>query len=735
MFKIEGIKNDLKNILFSVFALLCFCLGWGQTFTLSGDIITQTGTASNYSGLESITGVTLTTIGSDEEQKNIYNLGNKQLLVNGTLTINPRKEQLIFGDGLITNIPQIEVTGTLTIIDEENYGTGNNTKVFYAKNTPFVFTRTVGYNWVYNNMHISIVSNGTLNLYGVNLDLTGNRGIYYASGSHGTIKDVLLRGGHNGSPRIYLLGDQIVDGLDVYDFQAINLDSYLQEFKNVTPHNVEFSIFFNGDPDENRVIEVEDFDFYSGTDPNTTYYTIIGQNSIKWQMKNKVTGTEGFISVLRGNLGDNYVVEILQDIDFTLSDIEGNVVEATVYTSDIDNGQRKNYTAGNSTTNTTYTSNRTYNQTTTGGKAEFRDILTAAIVVNNTSDAGKATETNPIPAQIDYRTKTTDGTDFLDFYIHSYGYLPRTVPFELRGSGVKQHRATILKDRNIFEADKSIVDAYTEIETLNKLYDLSRAWKVDNVSAEYPAIDSQLITITGTNLDLGSQNLVIDANASQAFSVNTSTNTITIKASSLFSTDKFSSITTTGTVTAQNGATTEFGYVDSSGKNVLLDFHWGAPDIYDVVVIDLNDNSTITTFDDQQQSVKGIFVSPTPFGSGVKVDLFTDKNDSSTLFYTTTLTDSETLEFSRRSGGLHDISSDTTGAAQHEALFLARKILQKTETMSAALEGTTPSLGDDTTTTTSGEDATKENQEAIKDLLMRILIKTTTTHEALKGAN
>jgi len=99
------------------------------------------------------------------------------------------------------------------------------------------------------------------------------------------------------------------------------------------------------------------------------------------------------------------------------------------------------------------------------------------------------------------------------------------------------------------------------------------------------------------------------------------------------------------------------------------------------------------------------------------------------------LTDSETLEFTRRSGELHDISTDTTGAAQHEALFLARKILQKTESMSAALEGTTPSLGDDTTTTTSGEAATKENQEAIKNLLLRILTKTTASHEAPKRVN
>ena len=72
-------------------------------------------------------------------------------------------------------------------------------------------------------------------------------------------------------------------------------------------------------------------------------------------------------------------------------------------------------------------------------------------------------------------------------------------------------------DTNISQTDKSIIDAYTEIETLDKLYDRSSSWKVDNLAEEYPAIDSPLIAVTGTTLDLGSQNLIVDATAADAF--------------------------------------------------------------------------------------------------------------------------------------------------------------------------------------------------------------------------
>ena len=213
------------------------------------------------------------------------------------------------------------------------------------------------------------------------------------------------------------------------------------------------------------------------------------------------------------------------------------------------------------------------------------------------------------------------------------------------------------------------------------------------------------------------------------------TNTITIKASTFtVGNNTFSSITTTGTISIANGAAIELGYQDSVGKNVYANIDWGTSDTYDIRITDLNDNTVIATHNDVANRFANTFVAPEPFGSGVKFELFEDISDVGTLFFETNFTDANALTFSVEPS---EVSADPTGAAQHEALFLARKILQKTESMASALEGTTPTLADDTNTITeqSATSATLENQEAIMNLLLRILTKTTVSHEALKGAN
>jgi hypothetical protein len=80
------------------------------------------------------------------------------------------------------------------------------------------------------------------------------------------------------------------------------------------------------------------------------------------------------------------------------------------------------------------------------------------------------------------------------------------------------------------------------------------AWKcISAENSQYPTLADQLATGSGTVLDLGSLNLVIDGTAGSAFAVNTGTNTITIKATALSAGTKFKSISTSGTVTIVNG--------------------------------------------------------------------------------------------------------------------------------------------------------------------------------------
>lgn len=60
-----------------------------------------------------------------------------------------------------------------------------------------------------------------------------------------------------------------------------------------------------------------------------------------------------------------------------------------------------------------------------------------------------------------------------------------------------------------------------------------------------PSFSSLLVTASSDQLDLDDYNLVVDATATAAFSVDTTAETITVKSSTMDVGDKFTSITTT----------------------------------------------------------------------------------------------------------------------------------------------------------------------------------------------
>ena len=81
-----------------------------MTFAIAGSLITQSDTDTNLSGLAGVAGVTTLTNGT----KTVYNVGNNRINVSGTLTFDPRFEEIQLGSG-ITSFPQFLVSGTLNI--------------------------------------------------------------------------------------------------------------------------------------------------------------------------------------------------------------------------------------------------------------------------------------------------------------------------------------------------------------------------------------------------------------------------------------------------------------------------------------------------------------------------------------------------------------------------------------------------------------------------------------------
>lgn len=98
--------------------------------------------------------------------------------------------------------------------------------------------------------------------------------------------------------------------------------------------------------------------------------------------------------------------------------------------------------------------------------------------------------------------------------------------------------------------------ALSSIATLDDLYDATIAWGCASVTnAQFPSLSAYPVISSGTTVDLGSINLVIDSSAGTAFAVNTGSNTITIKSTTLASGSKFTSLKTTGTISYASGST------------------------------------------------------------------------------------------------------------------------------------------------------------------------------------
>ena len=272
----------------------------------------------------------------------------------------------------------------------------------------------------------------------------------------------------------------------------------------------------------------------------------------------------------------------------------------------------------------------------------------------------------------------------------------------------------IKDDASITESNKSLVDAYTSIDNAAQFYDRAKAYLVDNYDGETEALVSKDRNL----VDAGDYNVTIDANATNAFAFDGTT--ITIKADTFVG-----EIKTTGTFTLNNDAEIYGGYIDMTGTNKFIHLDWGDTIGQLISVINLdNDNAIIDDLLDTL-NYQGHFLMPDPApAAGIQVQISTPSGFK--MFEE--LIPADDLNFIRT-----DITLTASEERQIEMLFLARKLLQKSEGINEALTGTTPSITDNTTVTNSNSTATNENQVAILDLLRRILNKVSANREAFKG--
>jgi hypothetical protein len=154
--------------------------------------------------------------------------------------------------------------------------------------------------------------------------------------------------------------------------------------------------------------------------------------------------------------------------------------------------------------------------------------------------------------KVDRRSDSGTSADDFTFKFCSYRHSLATSIQALKGTGVLSVNWVLFNDATITETNKTIVDAYTTIDTPEKFYDRAKSYLYDNFAGQ----TSTIVTRNGNVINVGSYNVVIDTLAASAFAFNGTT--LTIKADNFVGT-----IQTTGTLTLLNGAfNTDPRYID-----------------------------------------------------------------------------------------------------------------------------------------------------------------------------
>ena len=505
-----------------------------MSFSLSGTVITQSGTNTSLAGIEALAGVTRST----DDGKSFYVVSDREIRVTGTLTLDPEVESALFINE--NNNITFDVRGTCNFGKEIDVGALVNR---FSSGTLLMFSNPNNNSYQEDESDLYISSGGTLNWYGGTVFTKRNFAIY------GTLKTFSKNcefiNQHTAESQIRMRSTSSqVNGL-VTRGCFLTLIANPAKWEGWVPYDCpnQALSFSNSTPDR-------EFFIIKGFDPSG----LVGQQVAFWsdvwgRLVNNALGT-AVVAGANDNSGDSNtgLYEIRQEVNLEYKNLAGLDIEAEYWMTDFNNGNRVG-TQINSNPSTI--ANRVYSGTATNGVATIASdggVLTGTIW----RDIGDGSRfANVI---YDYRCQANNNNDVFTFYAIKYGYLIDQASVALKGTVPSELSRVMFLDTTIYELDKSVVDAYTTIDNAREFNDAGFAFLEDN-TANYR---DRIVSRAGTEIDAGSNNIIIDATASIAFSYDGST--ITIKTSN-FAGD----LLTTGTITFANGATISGTYTDVNG--------------------------------------------------------------------------------------------------------------------------------------------------------------------------
>ena len=558
-------------------------------------VITQSGTDANLSGLSSIVGVTIT----DDDPTNgkkTYDMGDLRLNITGTLSHDPDREVMIFHHEKSSGSTSV-IEPVLVISSNSTYNYGIKTttssgKIGYSSGCGLMFTGRPYSNWHPSDNAIS-VNTSTSRFVCRGGIIESSRGLNLA-GDIDVEETIFLNSNDRFSMEIRTFGN---GGITTDRAQNIVLaggisilDAYRMSEQKIIFRNGAISRVY-GDYYEAQLFDFDVsknvFDYDIGNCANA------GVQIADHHVVNSATGSS-VRAMWRNTTGnDNQLGNtfVHKEVSFNIKDTNLTPIQnVKLYLQDNPSPYAKSISVttthatytyptptlatavvsnGGKTISYDYTGAIEYNKITdvNGNIPSFKVLTATQFLEYSTTDAsatqyyvtfsGKWKEADgqePVYSdwdtnrfgnfyKVDRRSNSNSSLDDFTFKFLGYNHLLSRATYPLKGIGELQIEWLLFDDNTITENDKSIVDAYTQLENPQKFYDRAKSYLYDNFAGENDVIVSR----DGNVIDAGAYNVEIDATASSVFAFDGTT--ITIKSDNFIG-----QIVTTGTFTLLNGA-------------------------------------------------------------------------------------------------------------------------------------------------------------------------------------
>lgn len=605
-----------------------------MTFALSGNIITQSGTDANPSGLGAIAGVLTQSFGTGSRIRTIYTIpAGRQLAITGTLTHDTDQYLILFSDNAANtgSLTKVLITGVYNYGIKANGQPSSLSGISIPTDPGTWWAPSIVASGTNGNAILVTGSGARFNMQGGQMD--GALTIGYGNSAGGTISGgtVVVRddGITNGTnwltriltPNIAFNGYTMIGGS-----LSIGAGTAGQTFSISRPKAGGVAYWLQ--TQSATPTRIKDYTVGAAYDVGIAPYSdgVGGVNCVPTISQNSAAGTavnlRGGESAPSGDIANAGYHAFLRTISTSIT-TESGLADGFIYVRDTNNGQRKNLNSIDDTPDKIYIGTITsgalsaWSKIGGGGLVYSNNYEIISGIVNVVRDP---TNTRGISNQGIWRKdlrglSDVEGEDRFNFYIWSYANQYKVINQTLAGAGTLVLTDKVFVDSGVTLSSSAALSklassftvntstntiTVTASSTLDDVYDAMKAYKCQAIQAnlEYPTILTQLVIASGTAV-VTALNVVVNSGVTLSNGTKFTSLSIsgTFTSAGVISTTVVGNVTTTGTFASGAsviGNVTQATPTNLSGVTIDGDLTYNTNTPITVTFTDCNVTGTIS---------------------------------------------------------------------------------------------------------------------------------------------